>query len=92
MTDCPECHRRVGRVSSVRTHATTVARCANRGGPLCEIAAAAYQRGRAAGINEAVEVARDCVRLFGHNFGDGGRSEIDWTEVDAEIERRKGEA
>lgn len=85
MADCPECHRRVGRVSSVRTHATTVARCANRGGPLCKVAAHAYRLGRAAGMDEAVEVAKReayVTREGGVWFG----------AVDAEIERRKGEA
>ena len=87
MSDCPECHRRVGRVSSVRTHATTVARCANRGGTLCKIAAHAYRLGRAAGMDEAVGVAK------GEAWPSQGRhTVVDWTEVDAEIERRKGEA
>ena len=89
MTDCPECHRRVGRESSVRTHATTVARCANRGGPLCKVAAHAYRLGRAAGMDEAVEIAKG--RLVQEHQHDDSYDLCDWTEVDAEIARRKGE-
>ena len=92
MTDCPECHRRVGRVSSVRTHATTVARCANRGGPLCKVAAHAYRLGRAAGMDEAVEVAKAHALAFCTDCRWKSGEEIEWDAVDAEIARRKESA
>jgi hypothetical protein len=66
-------------------------KCTNRGGPICEIAAAAYQRGRLAGIYEGIALARAHALAFCVDCRWKSNDEIDWTEVDAEIARRKGE-
>jgi hypothetical protein len=62
-------------------------KCTNEGGHICKIAGAAYRLGRAAGLDEAVEVAHAKAAIGGVT---GTLRFIDWTEVDAEIERRKG--
>jgi hypothetical protein len=67
------------------------ASCVATGNHSCTIVASAYRRGRAAGLDEAVEVAKREAYVVGAFFGESNAS-IDWTEVSAEIERRKGEA
>jgi hypothetical protein len=63
--------------------------CITRGNRLCRIAAAAYRRGRAAGMDEAIKVAK-MLASTSSTFIRGPF--VWWDNVDAEIERRKGEA
>lgn len=94
MSECPECHRPVwlslggmggGLLADHETH------CITRGDRWCRIAAAAYRRGCAAGMEEAVKVAKGHALAFCADCRWKSNEEIDWTEVDAEIERRKEE-
>ena len=87
MSECPDCHRPLWRAGSI----LRMQKCTKLGGPLCQLAAAAYRLGRAAGMDEAVEVAKAHALAFCTDCRWKSGEEIDWTEVDAEIERRKGE-
>lgn len=90
MTDrCEKCGRlvpaRYGMGGSLSGDPET--HCLNEGGRWCRIISDAYRRG----LREGVELAKGeaCITEDTHFVpGMGHVHEIDWTDVDAELERR----
>ena len=95
MTDtCKNCGR--PRWPAGALSAPHMVHCWQEGGRECDGYAAGYQRGRRDGIDEGVRIAKERAELadMSELFQCSGEYDpfIDWSNVDAEADKAKGQA